>query len=113
MTSDTRALIDHLVSNKPHRISSGGVISCGISDHDAVIVVRISAGACEYPNCLETQELGSSQRIQKFSSLIAIEQLNNLIRRTSFVKYLGLIIDVLRHANRQHIQKGEKKYWRD
>ena len=33
-------MIDHIASNKPDRISSGGVISCGISDHDAVLVVR-------------------------------------------------------------------------
>ena len=40
VTSDTRTLIDHIASNKSDRISSGGVISCGISDHDAVFVVR-------------------------------------------------------------------------
>ena len=40
MTSDTKTLIDHIASNKPDRISSGGVISCDISDHDAVFVVR-------------------------------------------------------------------------
>ena len=37
--------------------------------------------------------LGSSQRILKFGSFIAIRVDNNLIRRTSFVKYLGVIID--------------------
>ena len=37
--------------------------------------------------------LESSQRILKFDSLIAIRVGNNLIRRTSFVKYLGVIID--------------------
>ena len=37
--------------------------------------------------------LGSSQRILKFGSLIAFRVDNNLIRRTSFVKYLGVIID--------------------
>ena len=40
VTRDTRTLIDHIASNKPNRISSGGVISCSISDHDAVFVVR-------------------------------------------------------------------------
>ena len=40
VTSDTRTLIDHIASNKPDRISSGGVTSCGISDHDAAFVVR-------------------------------------------------------------------------
>ena len=37
--------------------------------------------------------LGSSQRILTFGSLIAIRVDNNLIQRTSFVKYLGVIID--------------------
>ena len=36
--------------------------------------------------------LGSSQSILKFGSLIAIRVDNNLIWRTSFVKYLGVII---------------------
>ena len=40
VTSDTRTLIDHIASNKPDLIPSGGVISCGISDHDAVFDVR-------------------------------------------------------------------------
>ena len=40
VTSDKRTLIDHIASNKPDRISSGGVISCVISDHDAVFVFR-------------------------------------------------------------------------
>ena len=40
VSSDTKTLIDHIASNNPDRISSGGVISCGISDHDAVFVVR-------------------------------------------------------------------------
>ena len=37
--------------------------------------------------------LESSQSILKFGSLIAIRVDNNLTRRTSFVKYLGVIID--------------------
>ena len=40
VTSDTITVIDHIASNKSDRISSGGVISCGTSDHDAVFVVR-------------------------------------------------------------------------
>ena len=40
VSSDTKTLIDHIVSNKPDHISSGGVISFGISDHDTVFVVR-------------------------------------------------------------------------
>ena len=37
---DTRALIDHIVSNKTKHVSSCGIIPCGISDHDIVHAVR-------------------------------------------------------------------------
>ena len=37
--------------------------------------------------------LGSSQTTLKFSSLITIRVDNNLMQRTTFVKYLGVIID--------------------
>ena len=40
ITSDTKTLIDHVSTNKPDRVSSSGIISCGISDHDAVYLVR-------------------------------------------------------------------------
>ena len=40
VTNDTRTCIDHIASNKPDRTLSGGVFSCGISEHDAVFVVR-------------------------------------------------------------------------
>ena len=39
-TSDTKSLIDHIAINRPERIASGGVIPCGISDHDVVYAVR-------------------------------------------------------------------------
>ena len=38
-TSDTESLIDHIATNGPDRIASGGVIPCGISDHDVVYAV--------------------------------------------------------------------------
>ena len=34
------SIIDHVSTNKPDRVSSSGIISCGISDHDAVYLVR-------------------------------------------------------------------------
>ena len=40
ITSDTKTPIDHVSTNKPDRVSSSGIISCGISDHDAVYLVR-------------------------------------------------------------------------
>ena len=39
-TSDTQTLIDHIVTNKPDKVADGGVIPCGISDHDLIYIVR-------------------------------------------------------------------------
>ena len=33
-------LIDHLAATKPKCISGKGVIPCGISDHDAIFLIR-------------------------------------------------------------------------
>ena len=40
VTQDTRALIDHIVSNKTELVSTSGIILCGISDHDIHYAVR-------------------------------------------------------------------------
>ena len=40
VTSSTRALIDHIATNRPDNVSERDLIPCGISDHDAVYMVR-------------------------------------------------------------------------
>ena len=62
VTSDTRTLIDHIASNKPDRISSGGGISCGISDHDAVFVVR----SMQIPKLPRNSRIVMVRRYKKF-----------------------------------------------
>ena len=39
-TATTKTIIDHIITNKPTMVSNSGVISCGISDHDAVFIER-------------------------------------------------------------------------
>ena len=39
-TTDTMTLIDHLATTKPESISGKGVIPCGVSDHDAIFLIR-------------------------------------------------------------------------
>ena len=39
-TSDTKSSIDYIATNRSDRITSRGVIPCGISDHDVVYAVR-------------------------------------------------------------------------
>ena len=62
VTSDTRTLMDHIASNKPDRISSGSVISCGISDHDAVFVVR----SMRIPELPRNSRIVMVQKYKKF-----------------------------------------------
>ena len=40
VTSDTRTLIDHIATNRPYNVCESDVIPCGISNHDAVYMVR-------------------------------------------------------------------------
>ena len=39
-TADTKTNIDHIFTNKPEFVRISGVIHCGISDHDAVYMIR-------------------------------------------------------------------------
>ena len=39
-TNDTETLIDHVITNRPDANLEYDVITCGISDHDAVYVTR-------------------------------------------------------------------------
>ena len=39
-TMDTETLIDHVITNRPEADLEYGVITCGISDHDAVYFTR-------------------------------------------------------------------------
>ena len=39
-TADTKSKIDHILTNKPEFVRISGVIHCGISDRDAVYMIR-------------------------------------------------------------------------
>ena len=39
-TSTTSTIIDHIMTNRPEIISGRGVVPCGISDHDALYLIR-------------------------------------------------------------------------
>ena len=39
-TSDTKTIIDHIITNKTEYVSNSGIIHCGISDHDAVFMQK-------------------------------------------------------------------------
>ena len=39
-TATTKPIIDDIITNKPEFVSKNGVLSCGISDHDAVFLTK-------------------------------------------------------------------------
>ena len=39
-TATTKTVIDHIITNRPASVSKSGVLSCGISDHDAVFMIK-------------------------------------------------------------------------
>ena len=39
-TATTKPVIDHIITNRPASVSKSGVLSCGISDHDAVFMIK-------------------------------------------------------------------------
>ena len=39
-TATTKTIIDHFITNRSESVSKSGVLSCGISDHDAVFMTK-------------------------------------------------------------------------
>ena len=39
-TATTKTVIDHIITNRPVSVSKSGVLSCGMSDHDAVFMIK-------------------------------------------------------------------------
>ena len=39
-TATTKTVIDHIITNRSESVSKSGVLSCGISDHDAVFMTK-------------------------------------------------------------------------
>ena len=39
-THTTQTIIDHIITNRPERVSESGVIPCGISDHDLIFMTK-------------------------------------------------------------------------
>ena len=40
ITATTNTVIDHIITNRPASVSKSGVLSCGISDHNAVFMIK-------------------------------------------------------------------------
>ena len=63
-TSESGTLIDHLATTKPISVSDKGVIPCGISDHDAIFLVR----SMRVPRIKKQPKIIKVRKFQKFDS---------------------------------------------
>ena len=64
VTADTRTLIDQIATNRTGNVSESDVIPCGISDHDAVCMVR----GMRLPRRKGTPKLITARTFKKFNS---------------------------------------------
>ena len=63
-TSESSTLIDHLATTKPTSVYDKGVIPCGISDHDAIFLLR----SMRVPRVRKQPKIIKFRRFQKLDS---------------------------------------------
>ena len=62
--TESSTLIDHLAATKPISVSDKGVILCGISDHDAIFLVR----SMRAPRIKKQPKIIKARKFQKFDN---------------------------------------------
>ena len=73
-TSESSTLIDHLATTKPMSVSDKGVIPCGISDHDAIFLVR----SMRVPRTKKQPKIIKVRKFQKFDNESFLKDLASL-----------------------------------
>ena len=73
-TSDTQTLIDHIVTNRPKNIAEGGVIPCGISDHDLIYIIR----SARIPKIKKEPKVLTVRTHKNLSEASLLDDLHNL-----------------------------------
>ena len=71
-TTDTMTLIDHLATTKPESISGKGVTPCGISDHDALFLIR----SMKIPRVKKSPLMRKVRKFKKFDSNFFLKELS-------------------------------------
>ena len=71
-TTDTMTLIDHLATTKPESISDKGVIPCGISDHDAIFLIR----SMKIPRVKKSPLVRKVRKFKKFDNDSFLKELS-------------------------------------
>ena len=70
-TTKNGTLIDHLATTKPISVSHKGVIPCGISDHDAIFLVR----SMRVPRIKKQPKIINVRKFQKFDNMSFLKDL--------------------------------------
>ena len=73
-TVDTMTLIDHLATTRPMNISDKGVIPCGISDHDAIFLVR----SMRIPRIKKHPNIRKDRKFKNFENHLFLKDLKAL-----------------------------------
>ena len=73
-TVDTRTLIDHLATTRPINISDKGVTPCGISDHDAIFLVR----SMRIPRIKKHPKIIKARKFKNFDNHLFLKDLEAL-----------------------------------
>ena len=71
-TTDTMTLIDNLATTKPESISGKGVIPCGISDHDAIFLIR----SMKIPRVKKSPLVRKVRKFKKFDNDSFLKELS-------------------------------------
>ena len=73
-TVNTMTLIDHLATTRPINISDKGVIPCGISDYDAIFLVR----SMHIPRIKKHPKIRKARKFKNFENHIFLKDLEAL-----------------------------------
>ena len=91
-TDNNKTLVNHAVRNKPSQILDNGVISCGISDHDIIYVLRNSRLA----KIKKEPKVVNTRNFKRFSASDFVRELEGL--PFDLIKDLGYTPDEMWHT---------------
>ena len=112
----TKSIIDHIITNWSESVSKSGVLSCGISDHDAVFMTK----HIMLPKLKASPRLLNVRHYKKFNlkafrkdmNNVRFDQIKNISRDANemWTLWKSFFLDILnKHAPITYIQvKGNK-----
>ena len=78
-TATTKTVIDHIITSRSESVSKSVVLSCGISDHDAVFMTK----SMRLPKLKASPRLLNVRNYKKFNLKAVRKDMNNEIKKRS------------------------------